>query len=483
MRTINDYPERDTYFFNSEIALQEANKCHRVYTDSSVIDGMQICYYAGDEPLENAPYNCIHVPLENVYNYFVRTKNRIPLVINFDNTEFSLNEQVEVQGQFNVIMQAAIKEKEALIKLYMDEIRAFNPDFSEKKLRVFIPACRETTVMQYVAKNIAEAFKEFDCEVKYFIQDNDLQACKDFLPQLVSVHEFKPHIYLSINHFKHHLISDNIFHFTWFQDPMPLLINEEYKHKLGERDYIFSLFEQFDKKLLAKGISKDRIFRQHFCTNPNIFKERPEIQRKEKIIFIGRLYEGHERNLVGQEELKTELKILIRQGVINLDSIHQLSKKYNIDDSYIVEWLLPSIMRLEIVEWVCSQDILPVELYGSGWDKIPHLKKFHKGELEYGEDVAKVYNSAKYSLTGDLNYFYQQRLLEISASGTIPLVYSVNLENQPFEHKDNVLLYSTKEELLNNLTKTPKKDSRQIAQEISFEKMAKKMLDIAKENG
>jgi len=471
-----NYTQKDTYFFNKEIALQEANKKHRVYTNSTEIDGLQICFYTDDEPLENAPENCIYVPLENVYNYFATTKNRFPGIINFDNTGYSLGEQTEIQSQFNAVMRAAIMERQNLENIYKEEVSKQIPNFEEEELRIFVPACRETTVMQYVSKNIAEALQELGYNAKFFIQDNEMQTCSDRLPLFVDLHGFNPHIFIGINHLNNDIINENVFSFIWFQDPMPVLYDKS-SINIRSRDYIYTLFDEYTEALIKKGVDKNKIFHQPFATNPKLFNKDESIPRKDKVIFLGSDY-NFDGDMGLDDELIEKINIHIENNTLSMELIKHMADDYAYDFEKFKMYIIPSLVRRRVVIWLCSLENVEVEVYGTDtWLQNPEVVPYYKGLLPYGEKMSKVYNGAKYALAAHPQYRYQQRVIEMSACGTIPIVYDCSLVTENFYHENNVLSFSTFEELKECIGKEPKEDASKIAEDISYKNMAKDIIN------
>lgn len=86
---MNKQFSQDTYFYNVIDAIKESKEDNDVYLGHPTIFGKQICYYNADKKVDELPENCIFVPLENFYNYFSNTKNRLPkrLVICKDDLE------------------------------------------------------------------------------------------------------------------------------------------------------------------------------------------------------------------------------------------------------------------------------------------------------------------------------------------------------------------------------------------------------------
>lgn len=471
----------DTYFLNSEKALEIANQKNRVQTSVKDIDALQICYYAGETKIQKAPKNCIHVPLEEVFNYFVNSKKRFPKAISFENTEFSMPEQAQLNHAFEEILNNAKIERTKLVDIYLSELKKISPNFNEEKLRVFIPACRETAVMQYVSKNIADAFEELGYEVLYHIQD-DMGDC-NILSQLVEFHNFNPHIIVNINHFNNFHLNKNIFNFIWIQDPMPKIFEHEEPLYIRDRDYVYTLVKEYDSTLLKRGLNPDRLFSQSFATNPKIFFEDKTIKKENKVVFLGSDYSFEESfNIKSDDEILLKLYDCIDRNELNSEILQHYAKKLNVTYKDMSTWIIASLVRRRVIIWLCSIKDITVEIYGTNkWLRNPETAPFYKGLLPYGKEMAKVYNSAKYSICVHPIYKYQQRLFEISACGSIPLVYDCELMTEDFEHDDNILSFSTLEELEKSIGQKPKKDSRQIAEDISYKNMVQRITKIIEE--
>ena len=286
LKMSNTEPNLDTYFFDSKTALKIALENNEVPTSNPKIPGLQICYYTADAPLQETPENCIFVPLEEVYNYFVTTKNRIPKGLDFSNTSYSRVEQLQLKEAFDGIIQTAIFERDNLSKLYAQEIKNFQPNFNDEKWRVFIPCCRETLVMQYISKAIAKTFERLGYDVFVSTQDNAMQSCMDILPLLHNMYTFKPHITVNINHFVNEILHEDVFNFVWFQDAMPVLTNDSHQ-EVRQRDTIFFLIKYHQELLQKKGITSQY---QPFCIDTITYKKREEILKQKKIVFIGSSY-------------------------------------------------------------------------------------------------------------------------------------------------------------------------------------------------
>lgn len=111
------------YYFNSEVAL------HDMKVDA---DGAKLFFYDG-EALKDAPSNCINVPINQFFDYFLKTTYPQISQLNFDATEFSddtksqitqsitqtitaiKNQKMEI---LNTLLQAEITDKNVNIMIY-----------------------------------------------------------------------------------------------------------------------------------------------------------------------------------------------------------------------------------------------------------------------------------------------------------------------------------------------------------------------------
>jgi len=274
----------DTYFFDSNFALEIALKNNQAETRNPNIKGLQICYYNG-EKLKDAPRNCIHLPLDKIYSYFITTNHRFPQFVSFKNTDFSQEDRESFNKSLTEILQLSIIANNKIVNKYYSKVKKNTPDFSKKKIRVYVSACRETVVMQHISKSIAKSFQNMGCEVKFYIQKNDMEAC-GALANLKTQYKFNPHIIFNINHFNNEFIHSSVHNFVWFQDTMKVLQEDEAIFK-RKNDYVFHLTKGLGTLLKDKKINS---MYQNFCIDSDLYKKRKNIKRENKIIYIGNSY-------------------------------------------------------------------------------------------------------------------------------------------------------------------------------------------------
>lgn len=471
---------QDTYFIDSSVALETANQNNKFYVNG-IVETTQICYYDGPK-IENAPYNCINVPFDNITSYFSCTKHRIPNIVDPKNGNFTTKEEFNLFIKIlNKEITTAVEKKEKQIIKINNKIKKLEPDFNDKVLRVYVYGCRTSIVMKSVAENIANSFKNIGCNVLFDTQLNDLESC-DSLNQKKNVLKFNPHIIFNINHIYNEYLNDNVFNFIWFQDLMPILENNE-KITLRQRDVVFSLISVFDSYLENKGIEYKR---QSFCFNKKSFKILNEVKREKKIVFIGSSYYKTIERFNIPDSFLNHLKKLFLKGILfDDDLLNRISTKYSFNEQskkILKEKVIPFIIRDSSVRLLCSLDTkYDIEIYGFGWDIYDDVKKYFKGNLSYGEELVKVYNSSTYAFCPHSEYLLQQRVFEAAACGAIPVLYDIRKLKPEGNYDESFEYFKDEKSLKRILIKNPKKkDFFRLLSENRYELFINKMINIVK---
>lgn len=457
---------QDIYFLSSHEAQKVANAQNR----SSDKLKLQVCYYHGDR-IETDLLNLVHLPIENLVDGLAISNYRLPTTLNTDGMNLSDDVYENVLSQFNSSLEYAGVLRRELNKHYFDLLKNCKLDFDEP-LRFWLSGHSQTDVHQYVTKGIAKALKNLGYEVLYSL----LHGCEADvdLKELVS---FNPHVYININ-FMQNFLSPEVINFVWIQDTFAF--DEINFNKIRtDKDHFFTLISSFDTILEKKNINFQR---QSFCVNNDAYKLDNTILREKKIVFIGSSY--FELIEDTDDKLDNIIEFLVKkfiEGVTFTDIyLNKISADFSIDIEYIKEILLPYIIRdYSILELVTLDTDFKIEIYGKGWDKYKSLEPFYKGFLTYGDDIANVYRSATYALCPHTLYVLQQRVLESSACGAIPVVYDCKHTTGDEPYNEGICYYKSKKDLENILVKSPNnKDLSRIVYENSYENLANKILKI-----
>jgi tetratricopeptide (TPR) repeat protein len=465
----------DTFFIDRNVAYKTAIKNNRA-PQTIAISAPQLCYYQG-EKFDGDHKNLIPIPKNEIDEFFCFSRLRRPTVINFnpDKTE-EINRAIKVakilQGNSPLSVQ---KMKNDIILCQTQQ-----PDFSpEKKLKIFLLACRYTTVIQYSSRDLTAALKRKGCEVHFVIEDNELER----LETRHYYEEFSktiPNAVININHLYNNHMHEDTYNITWWQDPMPEITRGE-QINWRKRDLVISAYNAFDTPLYKTGAKQ--VYRQDHCIDPEIFFSSTPLTQRKKIVFIGSSYIGQLNNSgkKGQQIIALMQEKMVLGQDISDSFLQELSEKFTIHFDEIFYNLLPFVVRDTSVEWLCSiADSLDyeVEVYGRWWDKNPIVAPFFKGELDHGPIVAKVYNEAKYAIAAMHRTVNSQRVAEIAACGCIPVLLDErsypNTEKPHWD--DECLFYRTKDELQQCFSNTPKNDPKIIATNYTYDSFAAKII-------
>lgn len=445
----------DSYFASSSEALTIALQNNKILAPNKQVKSRQICYYAGDK-IVDAPSNCIHVPFESFVDFFSNTKNRLPV-------KFYIEESIDKQ------LTTVKQNIENRIKELKSKIQKQEPIFTDKKLRIFAFGCRETVLIQHIVKSIIEAANTLGYETLLHTQTNDLESCSERF-YLESLYSFNPHITININHLNNDFLNKYIYNFIWFQDYMPILTDDR-KIVLRDRDTVLFLTNEIKYFLEKKGISSSY---QAFCINNKLFKKRNSIEREEKIVFIGSSYKHDFDKINNKLKYKASeeiFNIYIKSGYISRKRFKYFQSYYDLS-YYDLSYLCAYVERDLLLKYILNMDLkIKIELYGRNWDYENVFKEHYKCVLEYGEEVSRIYNSAKYTLVlGE--YVLQQRTLEAAASGTIPLVLDVRIDEENCIGKcyeESLEFFKIPDELTSILKMNNKKDLDCIVNSNSYE--------------
>jgi len=461
----------DTYFINALDALKEAKKQNKVQLNK-ILTGTQVCYYAG-EKLKRTPSNCINVPFENIFTYFRDTENRKPETISYKNTKFDKSQRNILTAKIIQTINQAFLAQDKLIREYKEKIKKNKPDFKEKKWRIFIPTSTSTSVMQHVSKHIATSFEAMGYKVLFFIEKNNLQY-PSLLAQVKAHYEFNPHITINLNHFNNTYLHKKVCNIVWIQDPMASITDKKSQVIVRPRDIIYSLAKPLDYYLEEKKVP---FTRQNFAINRSVFKKDKKVKREKKIVFVGSSYLSN-LNENTPTALLNEILQMFKKGLdFDEDTVQRIALKYNQDFSYINTRVITFIIRdFSIIEICKIQTDYQVEIYGWGWERYSEVKPFYKGPLKYGPDIARVFNSAKYSLSPHSGSLIQQRVLESAACGCIPIVYDCKVMDSPPFYTKNLVFYKQLSSLKKILKKSPKRKLKKLVNKNSYTKFAKRII-------
>jgi tetratricopeptide (TPR) repeat protein len=475
--SVNFIDTMDIFFLESSLALKTAKKNNRI-PQTVNISAQQVCYYA-NTLVENPPKNLVHVPVKEIISFFQTSTLRFPLAVEF-NPEIPADRSTALSIA-KILDKVSFANKSISLK-YMNSNLAKKPAYIPgEPLRFFLPASRQTTVMQYCSGNIAKALKSKGCDVKLLIEESDMEEITP-LHRLKEYHDFNPHCVININHINNAWLHPDVYNIIWWQDYM-LGVEEEKVH-LRDRDIVLTADPSLLPYLIESGI-KD-IKRQEFCVDTDTFQNITPLEERHKSVFIGVSYTYRLQHLEGEKQALDLIQEEMNSGTaITTDFLHFVAKKTNLPFQYIYDVgpLLTHVVRETSVKWLCElapQLDLKVEIYGHGWDYHPIIRPFYKGPIEHGPKIAKLYNETKYAVSASPYVVDSQRLSEISACGAIPIMYDARPFAPEPHWDDECLWFKSQDEFNNCFTQKPRNKPDIIAQTNSYDAFADQIIKYVK---
>lgn len=442
---IDEYIHFDTYFIDPLLALNAAKQKNRVYCKHSTIDGLQLCYYRDELP-EHGIKNLVHVELPDLVDFFIESKLRLPEKVEMpDELEEEL--KIAVHEDMANALESINKKRLVLIKQLIEKSRAQKPMFDGGPMRIFVPTCRLSTVMQYSSRGIAKAFEKRGWQVLFYIEANDMETINyvDFLNQYIGLN---PHAVFYINDLRNTFYHEDVINVIWWQDPMPQIKSKELLN-WRKNDFNFSISPFIDRYL--KQCGAETVERQHFVIDEEIFYSDDNQQRQQKIIFVGTSYWSKVDFADDQQQqvIAQLLEILNRGGCFDQQTITSIAERSSLTYDFVFWKLLHYVIRDYSIKWLCQNSALPVEIYGRYWDQDSLVAPFFLGELQHGVEVADVYRSATYAIVSHPFEINSQRLAEVAACGCIPVIYDCrDVAEKPY-WDDYCLFFKTEDDLKN----------------------------------
>lgn len=469
----------DTYFLNAKYALTIAKQ--KQYLNPYCL---QLCYYGGSDRIDG-PENFIHLPFEEFVAFFKNSQFRMPQIINFNESHLLELEKINMTNLF--LRRKEEVEYNRTLKLADARklIQNMKIDSDNENIRVYLNVEKNSGTVTQITRNLAKTFECFSCNVLLDIV-GELEEISEHR-RAEAIAKFKPHISISINRLRNSCLPDETYHFIWFTDPT-LILYDDTQITYRDRDkFIFSGYFLKDQ-LLRKGVPEEIMI---YYPVPAFVQSHSDYrisnEREDKIVFIGSNYYKVDNlcSYYEQHKVNDELKNAFVNGVLNGQYLLKLANEFkntiNFDRKHLELFIYPAFIRKMVVEWMCQQPHIKQEVYGRGWEENSLIAPYYKGELNYGDELNKVYKSSKYVVSAHSSVFYLIKLFEISAYGATPVVFEPLFTKEPFYHRNSVLMFNSEDTLSMVLQKRREVSNPSIHEDYSYNKLVSKLLNLSME--
>lgn len=276
------------YFFDPLTALEAAKLNIQVATNLQTYT-KQVCFYNG-EPYEGMPENCIAVPINDFYNYFLTTTHTLPEHINFDNQNFDDATRNDITQSIIGTLQRVRKERIQII------VKIIQAPLESSTILTFI-----SIILDYLEANdiAAETMEKevihYLLSAMNFIQKNNISLEDTFEKRLVHFYknlQFKTEQQLT-THFKimnfnfyiHAILSQQTDFKSYFKQLTPFLNN--LSAIIEEYDYVAAIFGDENLEVYLQMM-------QELTLNNEFFNQPIEVQKLNiyKYYFLTNLHFG-----------------------------------------------------------------------------------------------------------------------------------------------------------------------------------------------
>ncbi|MEW6181627.1 MAG: glycosyltransferase [Bacillota bacterium] len=407
----------------------------------------------------------------------------------------------EIRSFFKTIKETRDKDVEEKLSQVLKLAESYDDQYYKDlflnhkgDLRILFITCRFTTFLQYSTRDCMSASVNLGIKSDLLIEKSDIQRI--FVGNSYEkILDFKPNIIFMLDHFKWEFgIPDNLMCITWVQDPLPNILSRDSAKKLSDNDLVLVGAPKLKDQMLELGYPEADLFDQIIPVNSLIF-DKIELVGTEKARYASDItYVSH----VGDP--KSSLDALVSEYITRIEdedirpkfkdflySAYELTRRriegsepiFTVEDykHVLAEALEGCGFQLYISDdfayefgsrvgnrlhrtiplvWVaeCGHSL---KIWGREWVNNSQLKKFAMGTAAHGEELAKIYSSARITLGIQPYGTMHQRALEAMACGSLymsrqlPAEHDYNSIGNYFIEGEDFVSFSSKDDLLDKV--------------------------------
>lgn len=411
--------------------------------------------------------------------YFSNMQTILPEVVINDLNEF-IKQKI---SQLKINREKNLKETQKnIIDYYTIHEKDIKKSLINKKYKILFITSR---FMGYrLVRDMYDACIKLGYDAQLAIEESNINR----IYYELYIDKYKPNIIFAANQFRfefNYIPVSPIF-ITWILDRYDNIYNKETPKKLVNNDFIFNVAVNDDRLWKEYGYNKESLYPLLYPGNPYIYKKY-DLTREEKkeyicdIVYVSNntnfkkfvettkkefptkyskslsqlfndyyVLECTENSLYGHNPIQTYLKKKLFEYNINLSPEQEeiLFKRF-----LLIRY---SMKKYILAKWLIEQKKYEVKLWGLDWNDIPEFSNYSMGVAKYGENLSKIYQSAKVCIATQPDATYCLRIPEISLSNSLPLIGYIPEEHDIIPCKfikldKDIACYHSKEDLHSKL--------------------------------
>lgn len=324
--------------------------------------------------------------------------------------------------------ESTVANKKILDEYYeslsASELAAAWLDFS--RMRILLISNRRSYFIQYSIRDIRMAFESLGATVEVLEEKSPVDKMSGTW-LLSALEKFRPHGLVFIDHLRSEygsIYPERLPFICWLQDYMPGVHSNPDPKGITDRDLVVGTTDRMDQSVY----SPSRLFRLPCLTNRHLYavpKTAPSESPASEFSFVSNISDSTD-SLCAQlierytplgskvqdciREIYNVIKDLYAHGTMYEDfqSFHQAaypivkdadSKLAKDSDFYfqLYNSLVGAAVRHQVLDWI-SRDGHELSCWGRRWEEHPFLSTHAKGEIENGDDLARLYRNTTFNL-------------------------------------------------------------------------------------
>lgn len=313
---------------------------------------------------------------------------------------------------------------------------------AEDEARIGIQVTRHSTVIRYVAENLQQGFRDIGVEVP-LVTEKERSGILTDRAMAATVADLDLDALISVSCQRIGIAPSRI-HVNWVQDEMPQIVSERTVANLTKTDLTYTLARDVGTKLTSIGYHDVELLQ--FGLNQHKFympEDGDDQEREATVAHITHIpkvidapdMQGWSDFLEAKYALDGKLRIHRDLVAPFLDEAIDLFG-WNVRDR---GWALRNgvqvyrrLERIRMAEQMLYQRV-PFALYGDGWQHLPRLKPFHRGQLTGTDALRDVLQRHKVVIHSNLHVGMHSRILEGFACGALVMSRRDPIDEVPDE--------------------------------------------------